>query len=287
MRVSTYQNVSWAKRELMNLNMQQQHYRNQVTSGKKHLKMSDDPLSASKSFAIEHSISNIGQMKKDVTDSQNILKHTESSLQGIAKALDRTNQLTVQALNGTNGPDELKAISTEIDELLKQVVYLANTKEEGRYLFGGEGTTQPPFAEDGTYQGGVEDVYWTLNDGYKVKAFQNGESLLTPTIQTLTKLKDALHTGDRAAAEALMDANKQNFDNVLNKVTEVGSITNTLSTFTTILNEQNLALHETKKEIEDVELSSAITDLAYANATYEATLKAVSTMNKISMLDYM
>lgn len=73
----------------------------------------------------------------------------------------------------------------------------------------------------------------------------------------------------------------------MNRTTEVGSILNTVDTFKTILSEQNLALQENRKEIEDVDLAVAISDLAYINATYEATLKAVSTMSKTSILDYM
>lgn len=287
MRVSTFQNANWAKSELMRLNSQQTYHRNQVASGKKNTRMSEDPLAASKSFALEHSLANIEQMQKDLADSKSVLNQTESTLQGMFKSLSRVNELTVQALNGTNGPNELKAIGAEVDQILKQVVYLANTKEEGRYLFGGEGTAQPPFADDGTYQGGEKDIAWTLNDGYEVKVFRNGKDLLTPTIQTLVKLKDAMLSGDQAALAPLMQQNKDNLDNVLNRTTEVGSTMNTLDAFNTILNEQNIALQENRKEVEDVDLAAAISDLSYINATYEATLKAVSTMNKISILDYM
>lgn len=287
MRIATFQNANWAKSQLMRLNTQQVYHRNQVTSGKKNIHMSEDPLAASKSFAINHSLANIEQMKKDLADSKNVLTQTESTLQGVYKSLSRANELTVQALNGTNGPSELKAIGTEVDQILKQVVYLANTKEEGRYIFGGEGAQQPPFADDGTYQGGTKDVAWTLNDGYEVKVFRNGKDLLSPTIQTLVKMKDAMLSGDQKALEPLMQQNKDNLDNVLDRTTEIGSTINTLDSFAGILNEQNMALQENKKEVEDVDLAAAISDLSYINATYEATLKAVSTMSKISILDYM
>ncbi|AWC28292.1 MULTISPECIES: flagellar hook-associated protein 3 [Bacillus cereus group] len=287
MRVSTFQNASWAKNHLMDLSVQQQYHRNQVTSGKKNLRMSEDPLAASKSFAIQHSLANIEQMQKDLADSKNVLTQTENTLQGIFKSLTRANQLTVQALNGTNGPNELKAIGAEVDQILKQVVYLANTKEQGRYLFGGDRVQQAPFTEDGTYQGGEKDVTWTLNDGYEIKAFRNGKGLLSPAIETLVKMRDALQNGDQEALQPTLEENKQNLDRVLNRTTEVGATMNTMETFQTILNEQNLALQENRKEIEDVDLAVAISDLAYINATYEATLKAVSTMSKLSILDYM
>lgn len=103
MRVSTFQNANWAKNQLMDLNVQQQYHRNQVTSGKKNLLMSEDPLAASKSFAIQHSLANMEQMQKDIADSKNVLTQTENTLQGVLKSLTRTDQLMVQALSEQNG----------------------------------------------------------------------------------------------------------------------------------------------------------------------------------------
>lgn len=218
---------------------------------------------------------------------ENVLTQTENTLQGIFKSLTRADQLTVQALNEPNGEKELKAIGAEIDQILKQVVYLANTKEQGRYIFGGDSAEKQPFTEDGTYQGGKDDVNWQLNDGYELKAFRNGEALLSPVIKTLKQMSEAMQKGDQKALQPLLGENKTNLDGIINRTTEVGSTMNTMETFKTILSEQNLALQENRKEIEDVDLAVAISDLAYINATYEATLKAVSTMSKTSILDYM
>ena len=271
----------------MDLNVQQQYHRNQVTSGKKNLLMSEDPLAASKSFAIQHSLANMEQMQKDISDSKNVLTQTANTLQGVLKSLTRVDQLMVQALSEQNGEKELKAIGAEIDQILKQVVYLANTEEQGRYIFGGDSAEKLPFTEDGTYQGGKNDVNWQLNDGYELKVFRNGEALLSPVIKTLKQMSEAMQNGDQKALQPLSVENKKNLDGVINRTTEVGSTMNTMETFKTILSEQNLALQENRKEIEDVDLAVAISDLAYIKATYEATLKAVSTMSKTSILDYM
>ena len=63
--------------------------------------------------------------------------------------------------------------------------------------FGGDSAEKPPFTDDGTYQGGENDVMWKLNDGYEIKAFRKGDELLTPVIQTLVKMKDAMQSGDQ------------------------------------------------------------------------------------------
>ena len=41
--------------------------------------MSEDPLAASKSFAIQHSLANMEQMQKDIADSKNVLTQTENT----------------------------------------------------------------------------------------------------------------------------------------------------------------------------------------------------------------
>ncbi len=98
----------------------------------------------------------------------------------------------------------MKAIGAEIDQILKQVVYLANTKEQGRYIFGGDSAEKPPFTEDGTYQGGPNDVNWQLNDGYELKAFRNGEALLSPVIKTLKQMSEAMQKGDQKSITAVI-----------------------------------------------------------------------------------
>ncbi len=76
---------------------------------------------------------------------------------------------------------------------------------------------------DGTYQGGNEDVMWKLNDGCEIKAFRKGDDLLTPVIQTLVKMKDALQSGDQKSITTILEENKKNLDGVINRTTEVGS----------------------------------------------------------------
>ena len=50
---------------------------------------------------------------------------------------------------------------------------------------------------------------WKLNDGYEIKAFRNGENLLTPVIQTLVKMKDAMQSGDQKALQPILTENKK------------------------------------------------------------------------------
>ena len=94
----------------------------------------------------------------------------------------------------------MKAIGAEVDQLLKQVVYLANTKEQGRYLLVGIAQENHHLRRM-VHTGGEKDVMWKLNDGYEIKAFRKGDDLLTPAIQTLVKMNDALQSGDQKALQ--------------------------------------------------------------------------------------
>ncbi len=55
---------------------------------------------------------------------------------------------------------------------------------------------------------------------YEIKAFRNGENLLTPVIQTLVKMKDAMQSGDQKALQPILTENKKNLDGVINRTTK-------------------------------------------------------------------
>lgn len=287
MRISTFQHANWTKQEMMRVQTEVAVNQQKVSSGKKNLRLSDDPLAASKSFAIGHALRNIEQMQRDITDTKNVLSNTEVALNGIQKALDRTNVLVLQSLNGTQSKEDMKAAASEVASIIKQVEYLGNTQYDGRYIFGGSKYSEAPYAEDGTYKGDDQKVQWQLNENYSVTVFRSGNEAITPALQTLKTIYEQLNSGDTQGLQTSLETNRTNMDKVTNATTEIGATSSTIQTFTDILGEQEVALQENRSSVEDVDMAKAISDLSYMNATYQATLQAVSMMNKVSILNYM
>jgi flagellin-like hook-associated protein FlgL len=59
--------------------------------------------------------------------------------------MQRVRELTVQAANGTINESDRRSLGQEVDQLLQQMVGLANAQRAGRFLFGGTESGRPPF----------------------------------------------------------------------------------------------------------------------------------------------
>lgn len=287
MRIATYQQTNWTKQELGKAQTKVSYHQQQVSSGKKYMRMSEEPMAASRVLAVKHTIRGVEQTQQNISDAKGVLNTTETALKGIQKVLDRVNVLTTQSLNGTNSQENLDSAATEIDNLIKQVIYLGNTEHDGNHIFGGNEYEKQPFTEEGTFQGGSEDTSWKISDSYSVSVFQSGDKTITPVISTLAKIRDQLRAGDREELRTSLTENQQNNENIISSISGVGATLSTLQSLTDILNEQKLGLEEHRSSVEDVDIVDAVSDLSHMNTTYQAMLQATTMMNKVSILNYM
>lgn len=141
MATSFMQNLS----NNLNRLMKQQ---NMLSSTKKVSRPSDDPVAAALAMRLRENISSIEQYGKNVDNALTWMKSTETALSNVNDVLQRVRELTLQATNGTNGPDDRLKILDEITQLKEQIFQEANSSYAGRYLFAGYHTDKAPFAKD-------------------------------------------------------------------------------------------------------------------------------------------
>lgn len=140
----------------------------QLSSGKKFVNPSDDPIGVSRSLRLNTEISTISQHKRNADDVKSWLGTTEMAVSNVNEILKRAKELTVQASSETNSLDERTAISAEIKELRKQLIQIGNTTYAGSYLFSGYKTDKPLFKADGTYDIGGSANTLTLDEVIQV-----------------------------------------------------------------------------------------------------------------------
>lgn len=123
----------------------------QMASGKKFARPSDDPIGVSRSLRLNTEIANMEQYKRNADDVQSWLDTTEMAISNINTVLQRAKELTVQAASETNSIDERNAIAGEITELRNQLIQIGNTTYAGSYIFSGFKTDKPLFTSEGKY----------------------------------------------------------------------------------------------------------------------------------------
>ena len=137
MRITNNMLISNMLSSMQNNLSRTSRFQNQLATGKKISKPSDDPIVASKSLKLRTDVAEIAQYKRNTEDATSWMEITENSISQIGEALQRTRELTVQATNGTNTPDDMKKILSEVEQLKAQTTQLANATYAGRYVFSG------------------------------------------------------------------------------------------------------------------------------------------------------
>ncbi|WP_246589371.1 flagellar hook-associated protein FlgL [Desertibacillus haloalkaliphilus] len=116
----------------------------QLTSGKKITRASQDPVIAMNGMRHRTEVAEITQFKRNVNESYQWLNQADSALDEVTQALQRIRELTVQAANDTYDKSQRANIAKEIIQLNDHIASIGNTQVNGRYIFNGTNTQTPP-----------------------------------------------------------------------------------------------------------------------------------------------
>lgn len=126
----------------------------QITTGKKILTPSDDPVGAVRLMQLEKEQGLLDQYNGNLTAAKNSLTQEESALRSINNVMQRVREIAVSAGNGALSQVERNSLGVELREREEELMGLMNSKNaRGEYLFGGfQGKTQPyVLGADGNY----------------------------------------------------------------------------------------------------------------------------------------
>lgn len=128
----------------------------QLSTGRRVNRPSDDPIDFPFSLSQRTTI-NLGQSHmRNINNARSNLDLSEASLNSLTEVVQSVRQLAVQGANETNDAEARLALSDQVKELYGEIINLANSNFNGRYIFGGSTTTEQPFVDkDGEvlYQG--------------------------------------------------------------------------------------------------------------------------------------
>jgi len=117
-----------------------------LTSGKRVVRASDDPTSAAIAERSLTRLSRIATDQRALESQKSAITVAESTLGSVTDALQRFRELVVSAGNGVNSSGERQAIAGELQGLRDQIFALANTEDSnGLPLFNALGSALKPF----------------------------------------------------------------------------------------------------------------------------------------------
>ncbi len=154
-----------------------------VTSLEKYKTSADAPADIAKSTYLSDEINKNTQYQKNGTMLKSTLGLEEATLNNLHTAMERGRVLSVRALNGTVGSEDLNAIAIEIKELQKEIFDLANTKNaNGDHIFSGSASHLQPYNWDENsqtyiYRGNEQDNEIQIASNVYISSGDNGEKV--------------------------------------------------------------------------------------------------------------
>lgn len=98
-----------------------------ITSGLRVSNAGDDPYAIAKDETFNMQLRSLEKANSNSQDAISLIQTTDGALDGITSVLQRIRQLAVESRNGTYNPDNRKDAQIEVDNLVKQVDYLATS----------------------------------------------------------------------------------------------------------------------------------------------------------------
>lgn len=147
MRVSSQHIFNIAMKSMAEVNRGVVDTQEQMSSGKRVLSPSDDPVAATKIMQLNDELYRSDQYQKNIDIAQNNLMLEESVLGGVTNVIQRMQELSVAAGNTASlTPNEYQAMASEVEARLDELLNLMNSKNAGGdYIFGGYKSKTPPF----------------------------------------------------------------------------------------------------------------------------------------------
>ena len=181
-RISSQQIFSGGINRLQELNSSLNQTQEQISTGKRVNKPSDDPVAAARILKLDQELSRIETYQRNAGLAENRLQQEESALASSVDVIQRIRELTVQAGNGSLSPNDRKSISSEMKERIGQLANIANTRDaSGEYIFSGFQGSTAAFGKDASgswvYQGDEGQRVLEIDDGVTVPISDHGKGI--------------------------------------------------------------------------------------------------------------
>ncbi len=265
-----------------------------ITSGSRIGSPGEDPNGTALILDFGKSIQANTQYLKQISSASAFLTSTEDAVNGALQAVMRLQEL---AVGGSS------ASVPEVDSILQNLLALANTQSQGKYIFSGTQTGTAPFSATSmvpyAYNGnqdpislGVATDTLVLTNLSGDEVFLGGKNLapgaspsdlFTAAKNLAAGLKSGIGADVQTAATGL-DAALANLNKML---AELGGRQAGLQSLQTTLGNFNASLQSLQSAQESTDYPTAITEYSNDQTIQSATLSVMAKANKVNLFDYL
>ncbi|WP_100333211.1 flagellar hook-associated protein FlgL [Bacillus alkalisoli] len=263
----------------------------QLATGKKITRPSDDPVVAMKGMYYRTNLSEIQQYKRNLSEVYGWMQESEAAIEQGTNVLSRVRELMIQALNGTNSPEDRSAIGAEVEQLKEAIVQIANTQFAGRYIFNGT-AVDVPRVTNGSDPSSVktlnEPFMVEVSKGIQLQANINANNVFNEELFTIMNTIEKGLKGDGTVdLNSMLGRLDKQFDSMNAERSELGARYNRLEMVDERIAYQEYIATRVLSDNEDAHLEQIITDLKNQESVHRAALGVGARIIQPSLLDFL
>lgn len=277
-------------------------YQEQLQSGKKVNRPSDDPVIAVKGMGYRVDLDKNAQFQRNIGEANSWLDSTDEALGQVGEALKRVKELIIQAANDTNTSEDREKISAEITQIKAQLRDVANSKIGENYIFSGTHTNSPLYDENGDpididpNKTGIDgSIEVNIFDGIKMQVNTPGNTYFKKVDNFMGEIENLLKTG--ATGEEIGDAlglttgnNIPGLDAIyeegLTLRADVGARQNRIEMMENRLALQEINVTKQKSLNEDTDFPKTITEMITQESLHQASLSVGAKVIQTTLVDF-
>jgi flagellar hook-associated protein 3 FlgL len=281
MRVTQTENYRNLVSNIETLNEKIANLGRQLSSGKKLTQLKDSPSGSAELIALSERASEIDQYSSNTASGLYFLGTADSALNSVQNLVTDIYAKGSQAAAGTVNPDARAALASEIRSLRDQILSLANSQAQGRYIFAGSKTASVPFtiaSDSVTYHGDDNANKINVDDGMEVQQGVPGSAMFVSIFSTISSLLQGLDGNNLSDIKTALDG----FSSALSGLSlvrgQIGADLSQLENVKAGLESRKTDLTAHRSQVEDADLSKVVVELNQSQTALSAAISSAGSI---------
>lgn len=269
---------------------------NDVTSGVRIHRPSDDPVGAARLLDVNTSISENAQYISNAESANTMLALQDTSMEQIISDLQSIREAVMESMNAPTSPEQMKIQAVKVKSGYDSLMTQANGKTPYGFMFSGF-QEQQPFVETttgSTYQGDSNHRELRIGPANTLRTTFTGQELFLDgepgkDMFALTKeIKNQMDTGsiNLTDARGWLKSLDTQLQHVTHLRAQAGVRMNEAENVVDRYTERNTALNQEKSNLEDTDIPSSMIEINNKKAQIQATYQTIATLGNLSIFDY-
>lgn len=261
-----------------------------VLTGKRFEKASEDPLSSRLVIGVNGLKSRLEGLSHNIRAAKERSGLVETAAGEIGSILTSARQLGIQGNSSALTQEARLSLASQLESLKSRLVSTGNTRDaEGAYIFAGQSTSTKPFSTSPagavSFVGDDLPLMAELRPGEKTRINAAGAGDLIARIAAqIDDLKSGVLGGQAGDALAAIESSQKQ---VLDLRGENANLMNLVQRLEESQAKRIDDLTVQASDLQEIDLTTAMTEFQRAQTAYEASLRVTSTASQLSLMDFL